>query len=127
MKQKPLFYDDWRDALRTAIQASGKEVKQVAHHLWPSMKMDSAAAKLRNCLSENGDEKLAVGEAIEIMRFCGEYDLLYHIADETHHDRPAQRAPEDAQAELQRAFIRSVEEQKRLLEQLQRTQIRAAS
>lgn len=127
MKQKPLFYDDWRDALRNAITSSGKEYKQVAHHLWPSMKMESAYAKLKHCLEGTGGEKLGVGEAIEIMRFCKEYDFLYHLADETHHDRPAQRAPEDAQAELQRAFIRSVEEQKRLLEQLQRTQIRAAS
>lgn len=126
MKQKPLFYDDWRDALRHAITASGKEYKQVAHHLWPSMKMDSAYAKLKHCLEGTGGEKLGVGEAIEIMRFCGEYDLLYHIADETHHDRPAQRAPEDAQAELQRQYIRAAEEMKRIAERIERGLMRAS-
>lgn len=127
MKQKPLFYDDWRDALRACIQDSGKEWKQVAHHLWPSMKMDSAYAKLKHCLAETGDEKLGVGEALEIMRFCGEFDLLYFLADETCHDRPTQRAPEDTAAELQREYIRMAEKMLKLHEQMQRVQVRAAS
>jgi hypothetical protein len=127
MKQKPLFYDDWKDALRACIQDSGKEWKQVAHHLWPSMKMDSAYAKLKNCLGESGDEKLGVGEALEIMRFCGEYDLLYHLADETSHDRPAQRAAIDKQAELQREYIKAVAAMKKLTDQMARTQLQVAS
>lgn len=127
MKQKPLFYDDWRDALRACIQDSGREWKQVASHLWPSMKLDSAYAKLKHCLSETGDEKLGVGEALEIMRFCDEYDLLYHLADETSHDRPAQRAPRDQEAELQREYIKAVEQMKKLTEQMTRVQLRAAS
>lgn len=127
MKQKPLFYDDWKDAIRACISDSGKEWKQVAHHLWPSMKMDSAYAKLKNCLSETGDEKLGVGEAIEIMRFCGEFDLLYHLADETSHDRPATRAPQDEMAELQRAYIRAAAEIKKVSERIERVQVRAAS
>lgn len=127
MKQKPLFYDDWREALAACIQDSGKEWKQVANHLWPSMKMDSAYAKLKNCLKNDGDEKLGVGEALEIMRFCGEFDLLYHLADETSHDRPATRAPRDQEAELQREYIRMAERMLKLHEQMQRTALRAAS
>lgn len=123
MKQKPLFYDDWRDALRAAISDSGKEWKQVANHLWPSMKMDSAYAKLKNCLSDVGDEKLGVGEALEIMRFCGEFDLLYYLADETSHDRPATRAPIDEMAELQREYIASARELKRIAERIERVRV----
>lgn len=127
MKQKPLFYDDWKDALRACIQDSGKEWKQVAHHLWPSMKMDSAYAKLKACLKDGGDEKLDVGEAMELMRFCGEFDLLYHLADELSHDRPAARAPLDKHAELQREYIKAVEQMKKLTEQMARSQVRVAS
>lgn len=36
-------------------------------------------------------------------------------------------SPEDEHAELQRQFIRSVEEQKALVERMQRVQVRAAS
>ena len=126
-QQKPLFYDDWRDALRTAIRDSGKPWKEVALHLWPDMKMDSAYARLKSCLGESGDQKLDFGQAIALMRFCGQYDALYHACDELDHDRPAIRAPQDEMAELMRDYIRAAESMKRTAERIERVQMRAVS
>lgn len=118
--QKPLFYDGWKDAFRRAIEDSGRSWKEVAHHLRPDMKIDSAYAWLKACLKDDGDQKLDFGQGIALMNFCGQFDPLYHICDETSHDRPAQRAPEDARAELQREYIAAMHDMERLVERMER-------
>ena len=61
------------------------------------------------------------------MRFCGQYDALYHACDELNHDRPLARAPEDEMAALMREYIAAAGVQKRIAERIERIQIRAAS
>ena len=95
----PLFYDDEYHAIRAAIE-DGRGYKETAAHLWPSMKPESAYAKLKACTHVRGDERLKFGELLTVMRFNQRFDPLYHACDETLHHRPAQKAPEDEEAKL---------------------------
>jgi hypothetical protein len=115
----PLFYDDKYHAIRAAIE-NGKGYKATASHLWSAMKPESAYARLKVCLREDGDQALRFGEVIELCRFNGCFDPIYWACDETDHDRPARRSPKDKQAELLEAFARSVEESKRIAQMLER-------
>lgn len=98
--QEHLWYDTDADAINAAIHASGKTFKQVASALWPSMKMDSAYARLKNCLNPDKDEKLSFAEVIYICKETGRYDPIFHACDELSLHRPAIKAPADEKAEL---------------------------
>lgn len=98
--QEHLWYDTDADAINAAIHASGKTFEQVASALWPSMKMSSAYARLKNCLRSDKDEKLSFAEVIFICRETGRFDPIFHACDELSLHRPAIKAPADEKAEL---------------------------
>jgi hypothetical protein len=95
-----LFYDDEFEALQNMVSGSGKTVKEIAAHLWPEMKPESAYAKLKACLNSKGDENFRFGQVIALMKFCNCYDPLFYICDETMHARPDRKAPEDESVKL---------------------------
>jgi hypothetical protein len=90
-----LFYDDEFDAITTAIGASGKPFKLVAAHMFPDMKPESAYARLKECCSPTGDQRLTFGQVVRLMRFCEAYDPLLYVCDETLHARPDRKDPSD--------------------------------
>ena len=94
-----LFYDDEFHPIRAAIE-DGRGYKETAQHLWPSMKPESAYAKLKACTTQQGDQRLRFGEIVAIMRFNQRFDPLYFICDETLHHRPTPKSPEDEEAKL---------------------------
>lgn len=95
-----LFYDDEFDAIATAIGQSGKPFKLVAAHIFPDMKPESAYARLKECCSPTGDQRLTYGQVIRLMNFCEAYDPLMHACDETLHARPDRKAPDDEAVKL---------------------------
>lgn len=95
-----LFYDDEFDAIATAIGNSGKPFKVVAAHLFPDMKIESAYARLKECCSPSGDQRLTFGQVVRLMVFCECYDPLMHACDETLHARPDRKSPEDETIKL---------------------------
>lgn len=95
-----LFYDDEFDAIATAIGNSGKPFKLVAAHIFPDMKPESAYARLKECCSPMGDQRLTFGQVIRLMAYCECYDPLLHACDETLHARPDRKAPEDEAIKL---------------------------
>lgn len=95
-----LFYDDEFDAIATAISNSGKQFKEVAAHIFPDMKPDSAYARLKQCCSPTGDQRLTFGQVIRLMVFCNAYDPLMHACDETLHARPDRKTAEDEELKL---------------------------
>lgn len=115
-----LFYDDHHNALANAIDNNvhGLTFKQVACAMWPHMKQESAYARLKNCLNHEKDEKLDLAEVRLLCRVTGRFEALYWLCDETDHARPAQRAPEDKQAELVREFIAGAERLDRIHRQI---------
>lgn len=95
-----LFYDDEFDAIAAAIGASGKPFKLVAAHMFPDMKPESAYARLKDCCSATGTQRLTFGQVVRLMVFCEAYDPLMHACDETLHARPDRKAPEDESVKL---------------------------
>lgn len=90
-----LFYDDEFDAISTAIGESGKPFKIVACHIFPDMKPESAYARLKECCSPTGTQRLTFGQVVRLMAFCEAYDPLLFACDETLHARPDRKSPSD--------------------------------
>lgn len=109
-----LFYDDELLAVEAAILDSGKSHKEVAMHLWPARKPETAYARLKSCLSPDRDDHLTLGEIVAICKFCDRFDPLYFMADELSHGRPAQITKETELARLLRVWDESRREQAKL-------------
>jgi hypothetical protein len=114
-----LFYGDENEALRSAIE-SGKGYKATAAYLWPSLKPETAYARIKACVNEDKAEKFAFSEIIALCNFNGRFDPLMYACDETHHDRPQERAPADKHAQLMQQFIQTGEQMKRIADQIER-------
>lgn len=125
--QTRLFYEDSKDALTCALSESGKAPKAIAAVMRPDLKPDSAKAWLHNCLDPDKNEKLSIDQVIQFINLTkrpdGSNALLEYFCDESSHDRPAIKKAEDELAQLQRAFIQSVEDQKKLVDRIQNTNI----
>lgn len=119
-----LFYDDEFDAIATAIGDSGFDFKVVAGHIFPDMKPESAYARLKQCCSPTGDQRLTFGQVIRLMVFCGAYDPLMHACDETLHARPDRKAPEDEETKLAQVIQGAANTMERALKALDHVRAR---
>lgn len=120
MDQGKLFYEDIYDAIGTTIMALGG-YKKVGYMLWPNMKMESAYARLKNCLERDKPEKLAPDELATLVREgrkAGCHAIPEFMADDAGYDRPNPKEPEDQIAELQREFISAVKIADRLADKI---------
>ena len=125
-----LFYDDEFDAIATAIGASGKPFKDVAVHMFPDMKLESAYARLKACCSSVGDQRLSFGQVIRLMTFCEAYDPLMYACDETLHAKPDRKTTDDAALTLAEVINGAADTMKRAMkamEHLQSRQLRAVA
>ena len=120
-QQQPLFYDNWEDAVRSAITLSGKPAKMIAAELWPSLKMDTAHSRLLNSLSHDKPEKLTLDEIIHVCRLTGRADPLFYMASELHHSQPVPVAPDDEREQLMRQVLQHQQVLNDLLMRVQRT------
>lgn len=118
------FYDDEYDAIATAIGESGKPFKLVAAHIFPDMKPESAYAKLKECCSATGDQRLTFGQVIRLMRFCEAYDPLLHACDETLHARPSRKDPSDELVNLTEVINGAADTMSRALKAIEHIQAR---
>ena len=114
------FHASAEDATSAAIHKSGKAMKALAYELWPSLKMDSAYARLRGCLNPERPEKLSADEHLALARLTGQYDFLHYCAQELHHSRPEPVAPQDEAATLKRQMLELGSEMKGLFARLER-------
>lgn len=112
-----LFYDDANASVRHAIEG-GEGYKATAARLYPTMKIESAYAKLKaKC---EGREHLQFDEVIHICRINRAADPLYFLCDELSHDRPIVKAPADRAAELITTFNANALALQRLGAQIER-------
>lgn len=121
MDQAALFHDNENDALVADITAIGGH-KKVAGMLWPVMKLDSAYARLKNCLRDDKAEKLEFCEIIQIIYWAKDFKsfaTINYITDTGGFERAKPRDPEDAKDELKRAFIESVKYQQQILKRFE--------
>lgn len=102
-----IMCDDIYEALNMMISNSRRTFKEVAYHLFPNIKPDSAYANLKNCLKREGLNKLDPEQILELMRYCDSYEFLYYLCQETFHEIPNRLPIEDqkikADEEIRRA------------------------
>ena len=118
------MFDSAEEATSAAIVRSGKEFKEVAGKVFPSLAIASAYARLKASLNPEKPEKLTADEHLLIANFCGEYDYLYYCASKCHHSMPQPVAAQDEKAELQRRVVAAVEDLKKLTSSLERAEAR---
>jgi hypothetical protein len=119
-----LFYDDEFDAIHTAIGNSGKPFKLVAAHIFPDMKPESAYARLKECCSPMGDQRLTFGQVVRLMQYCEAYDPLLYVCDETLHARPDRKAPADELVNLTEVIHGAADTMNRALKAIEHIQAR---
>jgi hypothetical protein len=119
-----LFYDDEFDAIATAIGNSGKPFKLVAAHIFPDMKPESAYARLKECCSPLGTQRLTFGQVVRLMQYCEAYDALYYACDETMHARPERKAPADELVNLTEVIHGAADTMNRALKAIEHIQAR---
>lgn len=115
-----LFYEDEYDAVREAISSSERSFKEVAQHLWPSKKPDTAYARLKSCLNETKDEHLTFGEIVAICRYCDRYDPLRWMCQELSHEQPKPVTKEDELARLLEQYLEAKRTQDRVGPKIER-------
>lgn len=122
MNQLPLMCEDIFEALRVDVMALGG-AKKVGCLLWPELSADKAGEALNNCLNRTRREKLDIEQVMLIARNAkevGSYAAMTFMAQGCGFTVPEPVHPEDEKAKLQRAFIESVELQRRILAQMER-------
>ena len=119
-----LFYDDEFDAIATAIGNSGKPFKLVASCIFPDLKPESAYARLKECCSSIGDQRLTFGQVIRLMAYCEAYDPLLYVCDETLHARPDRKSPSDELVNLAEVIHGAADTMNRALKAIDHIQAR---
>lgn len=108
MNQEPLFFDDWRDALRHVVATLGGP-KSVGSALRPEMKPDHAGRWLMDCLNADRREHLSPDHLLQLLaigRKAGIHTGMSFLAGECGYQAlPVE--PADEAAELMRQFITS--------------------
>ena len=99
-ERRKLKFEDEFEALQAMILNSDHGHKAVAVFLFPHLSAQSAYARLKNCLNPERDERLAFGDIIRAMGFCGRYEPLYYACAATGHLAPGRKPPENIQQEL---------------------------
>lgn len=122
--QLPLIHEDFYGAMSTCVAFLGG-AKKVGVMLRPEYEEDpdKAARWLLACLNPARDEKLSWEQTFKIMRKAkdaGCHVAMHYIAQQTGYTEPQPIEPADEAAELKRQFIESVNQQRRLLDRLER-------
>ncbi|MEW8193920.1 MAG: hypothetical protein AB2793_09425 [Candidatus Thiodiazotropha sp.] len=124
MTQSELFHEDIYDALRSCISVLGG-AKKVGAALRPEMPIDKAGNWLNDCLNSAKRDKLDIEQVLYILREArkaGCHAAMYFIADDCDYHRPEPVEPRDEMAELQKAFIQSVQQNQKILDRMEKMQ-----
>lgn len=125
-QQRLAIYEDETDALRELVRELGGN-KVVGPMLRPDLAPDRAGAWLKDCLNPERAERLQPSQLFMLLRLG--HDRAIHgpcefvLANVGYAITPIE--PQDEAAELQRAFIESVNYQRRIVERMERLSIAA--
>ena len=106
MNQEPLFFEDWRDAMRHAVAALGG-AKVVAAQMRPELKPDHAARWLNDCLNADRREHLHVDHLLHLLTLARQHGVhagMAYLADECGY-KALPVEPADERSELMRQYI----------------------
>lgn len=121
MQQEPLFCEDITEALRATVQALGGP-KKVGYELWPTLGVDGAGNRMRDCLNAERREKLDPLDLLALLKMArahGCHILAAHLMRDAGYADPQPIEPEDQRAELQRQFIETGRRMEQLMKQFQ--------
>jgi hypothetical protein len=108
MVQPKLWHEDYFDALRTDILASGG-FKVVGSQMWPEKSPDKAGENLASCLNRTRSEKLD-GEQImfikKLAKKSGSFATVMFEMDDIGLTHPTAIEPEDEKVRLQREVLK---------------------
>lgn len=127
-RQGSLFYERIEDALDAIINACGGR-KKFACEMWPDKPARDAHNLIDACLNIERRERFSPQQVLFILRrgrevgFNAAAESLFR--DIGYHLEPIE--PEDEKAALQRAYIESVNVQRRIVERMERLTDRGAS
>ena len=124
MTQQALWHDSAEDALRALIETLGGP-KAVGHKLYPEKSMDDARRLVLQWCSPERGEKPSLAQLLLLLKWgreAGAHVLAGYLMGEAGYAEPVPVDPRDEVAELQRAFMRTVEQQRQMLDRIQRAQ-----
>ncbi len=119
-----VVFEDALDALRSAVRAIGG-AKVAGRRLYPGKPQAQAHRDVLDALNPERERKFDIHEVIQILKWAREagfHSAKHYLDLETGYERSAPRERADELAELQRAYIQSVEQQGRLVERIERLQ-----
>ena len=122
MHQEPLFLEDVNEAIKALVQALGGP-KKVGLMLRPELTLDGASTWLRDCMNPDRRERLTPEQLILLMKYGRQANcnvLAAYLMGEVGYKAPEPLEPVDEFAELQRAYIQSIEFQKTLAARMER-------
>ena len=122
IQQPSLFYDSVYEALRDVVRAGGGP-KLVGAQLWPGKSVQEAQTRLLNCLDHNRAEKLSPEDLLVLLKIgrqVGCHVAMKFLCQECGYAEPQSVEPADELAELQRQFVGAVDEQRKMLERMER-------
>jgi hypothetical protein len=124
MMQLDLIHEDIYEALRVCVGALGG-AKKVGSFLRPEMPADKAGNWLNDCLNTARRDKLDIEQILLILkesRKVGCHAAMCFIAEECHYRKPEPIEPRNEIVELQKEFIRSVEQNQKILQRMEQMQ-----
>lgn len=127
MIQEPMFFEDWRDALRHVVAALGG-AKVVAGWLRPDLKPDHAARWLNDCLNPDRRENFSPDHLLLLLRLAREAGIhtgMDYIAEDCGYRRPQPVDPADATDALRREFVDSTKRLTDLAKRIEAMEARA--
>jgi hypothetical protein len=122
LPQPSLFVDTSEDAIRDTVRGLGG-AKVVGPLIWRSKPPGRAERDLLDCMNPNNPRELSFDEILLIGRLgreAGIHLLAGFVNMELGYAPPIPIDPTDEKAELQRQYIASVEEQKRINARMER-------
>lgn len=91
----PIYYDDIFEAVDLQIMASGQSKKELAAHLWPGRRIETAKSLFSRALNpENTDVHLTVEQLMAMMDVIGAEHVINFLCDRYFYQRPSKRDPQ---------------------------------
>ncbi len=91
----PIYYDDIFEAVDLQIMASGQSKKELAAHLWPGRRIETAKSLFSRALNpENTDVHLTVEQLMAMMDVIGAEHVINFLCDRYFFQRPSKRDPQ---------------------------------
>lgn len=122
MEQESLFFESVEDVLDAVIRATGGH-KQVANDLWPSLRMETAYARIKACLNPEKAEKFSPSELMWLLargRAKGLHIAMHWLCGELGYAPPSPVEPADQEADINRQLDASLEKLEHLTSRLAR-------